>query len=92
MVGKDESKFSTLECDVLELNYFNFWNQHSRISLEINFQENQKTLRVLRFFAKIAFVDKKTFFDKNFRETKPILESHEKMQSNDTSHDTSARL
>ena len=40
---------------LLEQNGFDFWNQHSQISLEANFQENQKTLRVYRIFEKMPF-------------------------------------
>ena len=68
-----EPKFSTLECDVLEPNRFDFWNQHNRISLETNFQENKKTLheRVYYVFGKIVikcrFETKYRFLKKNLR-------------------------
>ena len=51
-----EPKFLTLECGVLESNRFDFWNQHSRISLETKFQGNQNMLRVFRFLQKYHFL------------------------------------
>ena len=70
------TKFSILECGVLEQ-----IRQHGRISLETNFQENQKTLHetVYYVFGKIVikcrFETKYRFFEKNFKK-KPNIESH----------------
>jgi len=66
-----------------------FWNQHSRISRETNFQKNQ-TLRVYRFFFKIIF-RKNTVLTKNDRK-KPNIERHLNLKSNDDNLVTSGSL
>ena len=43
---------------------------------KFDFQENQSMLRVFRFFEKMPFLSKIPFFDENFREKKPSIESH----------------
>ena len=68
-------KFSTLEFGVLEPNRLDFWNQHSRISLETNFQDNQNKLRVCGFFEKIPFLGKIPLFDKNFKIESPFVKA-----------------
>ena len=41
-----EHQFVTLECGVWGSNRFDFWYQRSRISLEPNFEQNRRKLRI----------------------------------------------
>ena len=62
------------------------------------FSKNRYTLNVFWFFWKLVSRlirlcwFQKSKFDKKFQGKKPSVERHWKMHSNDTSHDTSARL